>query len=89
MMIEPRPCPRCAIRRTARLDTWGVFCFNCRFRLDGGEVDAPMRPSEVPPCRLQPAELARLERYRAAVQAGLYTDWPRGARPLSARTQPG
>ena len=89
MTIEQRPCPRCAIRRTARLGTWGAFCFNCHLHLASGKVDVPIRPAEVPPYRFQPAELVRLERYRAAVQAGLYTDWPRGARPLSARTQPG
>ena len=89
MMIEQRSCARCAIRRAARLDTWGAFCFNCRLRLDGGEVEVLTGPAEVPPSRFQSAELVRLERYRAAVQVGLYTDWPRGARPLSARTQPG
>jgi hypothetical protein len=89
MMIEQRPCPRCATRRTARLGTWGAFCFNCRLRLASDDGDVPIRPAEVPPYRFQPAELVRLERYQAAVQAGLYTDWPIGARPSSARKQPG
>jgi hypothetical protein len=82
MTIEQKRCPRCAIKRTANLGTWGTFCFNCRSRLDGREL-RPLPPvSEDAPYAFSGAELLRLQHYRAAIQAGLYSDWSEAARPL-------
>jgi hypothetical protein len=78
VIIQERRCPRCGNRRTAYLGTWGSICFNCGLHLDAAP---PRVPSEVCPepatHPFTPAELLRLERYRAAVQAGLYSDWRR------------
>jgi hypothetical protein len=82
MMIEQTRCPRCAVRRIARLGTWGRFCFNCRTRLDGRELEVS-RPQGEAPYPFQAVELLRLERYRAAIQAGLYSDWPEDGQPDS------
>jgi hypothetical protein len=78
MTIQERRCPRCAIRRTINLAHWGTFCFNCRLQW-GTQGAAEVAAVEAPLARYQftPAELARLEAYRGAVRAGLYTDWPR------------
>lgn len=55
------------------MGTWGRFCFNCRLHL----VPDASGPSDRSAVRVEyhftPAEIARLERYRAAVQAGLYS----------------
>ena len=79
MTIVEFRCPRCAIRRTVRVGHWGGFCFNCRFAWDRpASADAASVPSGAPVQSalglFGPAELLRLERYRAALQAGLYTD---------------
>jgi hypothetical protein len=80
MIVQETRCPRCAIRRTVRLGTWGLFCFNCRMRI---EPECPAAPPRrlgclwVPDYPFSPAELLRLEYFRAAVQAGFYSDWPR------------
>ena len=75
MTIEERRCPRCHIKRTVRLGAWGSVCFNCRRPLDATPTIAePIAPS--PREVFTPAELARLGSYRAAILAGLYTDWP-------------
>lgn len=78
MTIEDKPCPHCNIRRTARLGSWGSICFNCRLPLDAA---ASVAERTAPPANeiFTPAELARLESYRAAILAGLYTDWPADA----------
>jgi hypothetical protein len=81
MTIQYVRCPRCAIRRTVRLGTWGAFCFNCRLQWDTLPAAQPatgVAGSTPPPVQypFAPAELIRIERYRAAVQAGLYSDWP-------------
>jgi hypothetical protein len=70
-MIQQRTCPRCAIRRTVQKGQWGLVCMNCRWRSFGGDSVAEHVPST---WRFTPAELRRLEMYRAAVQAGFYTD---------------
>jgi hypothetical protein len=75
IIIQERPCPRCAIRRTARLAYGTSFCFNCRLQwpthdaplLDAVEVLAPLHAFAAD-------ELARLSVYRAAVRNGFYTD---------------
>lgn len=73
MMIEERRCPRCSIRRTVRLGTWGSVCLNCRLPLDA----AARGPIAAPATQVfTAAELVRLEIYRNAIRAGLYTDWP-------------
>jgi hypothetical protein len=78
VVIEERRCPRCGNRRTARVGTWGSICFNCGLHLDAAP---PGVPDEVGPepatYPFAPAELLRLEQYRAAVRAGLYSDWER------------
>ncbi|HYY89767.1 MAG TPA: hypothetical protein VFA49_13290 [Chloroflexota bacterium] len=73
-MIQEQRCPRCAIRRTVQYGGWGSICFNCRLRWRGD------RPVElVTATAFSAAEWRRLEIYRAAVQAGFYTDWPSGS----------
>jgi ribosomal protein L37AE/L43A len=64
MTIQQQPCPRCRIRRTARL--CGLFhCFNCRYQWTGSQVWF----------RFTAQELERLAIYRGAVRAGVYSDW--------------
>jgi len=73
-MIEHVGCPRCGIRRTTTLGTWGRFCFNCRAGIGNEERYV-----------FQPAELQRLRHYRAAIRQGLYSDWveqPRTGRAI-------
>jgi hypothetical protein len=69
MMIEESRCPRCGIRRRARFVPWGRYCYNCRLTL----------PLTAPPAAhvylFTEAERLRLEWYRAAIRAGLYSDW--------------
>jgi hypothetical protein len=67
LTIKEAPCPRCANKRTANLGTHGSVCFNCRHRFE------PPRPT-ANLAAFSASELARLEVYRAAVQAGFYTD---------------
>ena len=75
MTIEQRPCPRCTMRRTVRMGTWGWFCFNCRLHVASTDAAWPAdMPAERAEYQFTPAELARLQRYRAAVLAGLYSD---------------
>lgn len=81
MIIMDQRCPRCAIRRTADLRNWGYFCFNCRLRWcsPASATEAAVIHAaslESPPHPFGPRELLRLERYRAAIQAGFFTDWP-------------
>ena len=88
MTIMDQQCPRCGIRRTADLQNWGLFCFNCRLRwcssTPAAEAAAFQVVSLEPPHPFGPHELLRLERYRAAIRAGLFTDWPvaQRVRPL-------
>lgn len=71
-IIQEHPCPRCAIRRTVRVATVSL-CFNCG--LQWGEVsDATRGPRPEPAYTFTAAETARLTIYRAAIQAGFYTD---------------
>jgi hypothetical protein len=83
-VIAHVPCPRCGHAQTVRLG-YGSFCFNCRWqwgahsvRNSDTQVEAsPAGTAVVAPRERLPftvAELARLESYRAAVQAGFYTD---------------
>jgi hypothetical protein len=75
IIIQERPCPRCAIRRTARLAYGTSFCFNCR--LQWPTRGAPLLHSVEVPSQLHvfaADELARLSVYRAAVRNGFYTD---------------
>src|SRR5262249_23840383 len=78
MMIQETRCPRCGIRRIGNLAAWGRFWINVRLQVSGNQrfnaADA-VRPAE-PAYPFQPAELVRLGRYRDAIRAGLYTDWP-------------
>jgi hypothetical protein len=76
IIIQERPCPRCTIRRTARLAYGTSFCFNCR--LQWPTLGAPLLDAvEVspPPHVFTADESARLSVYRAAVHDGFYTDW--------------
>ncbi|MBV9582825.1 MAG: hypothetical protein JO057_29935 [Chloroflexi bacterium] len=88
--IRQQSCPRCAIRRTAHLADGSGFCFNCRLRWSGqhaaSQSAVPPRNAAPPsPEPFSPAAWARLEMYRAAVRAGLYSDWPIGSAALEAR----
>ena len=64
-------CSICQNTRTIRIGySANTFCFNCR-RVCGTDV-AERGTAPV----LNAQELGRLQAYRAAVQAGVYTDWP-------------
>jgi hypothetical protein len=73
MMISHVRCPRCGIDRTADLGTWGRFCFNCRLPIHRAPT---AQPEATETYAFKPQELVRLERYRAAIRQGFYTDWP-------------
>jgi hypothetical protein len=73
--------PCCAIRRTVRLE-WRAFCFNCRLWWDRPAGTAAAPDQEPIPYPFDSAQLLRLERYRAAIYGGLYTDWPATALEL-------
>lgn len=80
MTIVDTKCPRCATNRTVQWAQWGAFCFNCRLHWDRSTwgspaIDAGLADRTMP-YAFQPAELARLYRYRAAIQGGVYSDWP-------------
>lgn len=63
------PCPRCHNQRTVWLGASALrYCFNCRRVCVGVESSLPAE------LVFNPAELRRLEAYRAAVQSGFYTD---------------
>jgi len=71
VVIQQRPCPRCAISRTVRLGSSQTsLCFNCRTRWASNSATGYPRRA------VESAQLSRLEIYRAAIQAGFYTDWP-------------
>ena len=81
MTVQERQCPRCSIRRTLRYGGASSFCANCRLQWDAAPASASSRVQAWPAPRLAaypftPRELDRLGIYRAAVRAGLYTDWP-------------
>ena len=79
MIIQQRHCPHCRIQRTVDMGRWGSVCMNCRLRSEPG-VSAGERPAGAVALASQlaslfgPAALRRLQIYRAAVQAGFYTD---------------
>ena len=79
MNVQHKRCPRCRIKRTVQMGTWGLVCFNCRRPLEWAPAEIP---TVVPERRAEelftPAELERLSCYRGAILAGLYTDWPEG-----------
>jgi DNA-directed RNA polymerase subunit RPC12/RpoP len=71
------PCPRCGYRRVVQHGRTTYVCFQCRHSWS-------VEPGAAPP-RQRPADLLggfsseqrlRLTAYRAAIQVGLYTDWP-------------
>ena len=71
--IQQVHCPRCAIRRTVRIGRSNLsFCFNCRMQWRPG-YGAPTSARATAPA-IDPVLQARLENYRAAVQAGFYND---------------
>ena len=80
MTIVEQRCPRCAIRRTLSLGEWGAFCCNCRLQWNAPartrDIDFRTRTADANPQPFEHAELARLERYRMAIERGIYTDWP-------------
>ena len=77
ILIQERACPRCAIRRTARLAYGTSFCFHCRLQWPTQAAAVLHGVGAPSPCQvLAPGELARLAAYRAAVRAGFYSDWP-------------
>ena len=81
IVIQERPCPRCSIRRAVLIGTGKIaFSFNCRLECASNASTARQnqRARDVEPatpCPFGPGELARLSMYRAAVRAGLYTEW--------------
>ena len=71
MIILHQSCPRCRIKRTARVS--GTFhCFNCRYQWTSlGRLIEPAEPAYP----FTPSELERLATYRGAVRAGVYSDF--------------
>ena len=71
MRIDERaPCPRCGHARVVQRSADSFICFQCRNTWCA-------EPTVVDPlgwCTRD--ERARLEAYRGAIRAGLYTDWP-------------
>ena len=94
MLPEPIACLSCGFARTLRVGSKRV-CFQCRFNW-------PLKQSQPAPAVVSlaadeharahsftSAELARLQIYRNAVQAGFYTDFPSsGPRRLSPEARP-
>jgi hypothetical protein len=79
VLPEPIACLRCTFPRTLRVGDRRV-CFQCRF---SWHTRHPVVTPAAAPTWAQdrgagyaftPAEFARLTRYRAAVQAGFYSD---------------
>jgi hypothetical protein len=76
MTIREMRCPRCGIRRTINFGHWGSMCLNSRLHW-GTQASVEVAPTAAARVHhpFTPAELVRLERYRAAIQAGFYTDY--------------
>jgi ribosomal protein L37AE/L43A len=73
MRIEERhPCPRCGQRRVVQRSRTAFMCFQCRY---GWSLDAPAPAQYDTPVFFLPHEWQRLIAYRAAIRAGLYSDW--------------
>jgi hypothetical protein len=82
MTIQERRCPWCLNRRTARMGVELSVCFNCRHHWHGISPLEWRSRAETPTESLAlftfgPVEAARLVVYRAAVQSGYFSDWPR------------
>ncbi len=82
MTIQERRCPWCLNRRTARMADALSVCFNCRHHWRGVsplEWRSRTEPATEPVALFSfgPTEAARLVVYRAAVQSGFFSDWPR------------
>ena len=75
MQVEERwPCPRCGNRRTQLWAAGRYHCFNCKHQWQlVSRRSEPARNTELTTV-FTPDELQRLRIYRAAVQAGFYTD---------------
>jgi hypothetical protein len=73
-------CPHCGVDRTAELGiSCVVFCFNCKLRVGVAVPSGIHTPQscvyrEPAAYELSICELLRLEAYRGAVRAGIYTD---------------
>jgi hypothetical protein len=76
MTIESVRCPRCRIARTVHFGTWGRFCFNCRTTFEDAGVKPQRTPGPEVELGFTADELERLRRYRAAIRAAVYSDWP-------------
>jgi DNA-directed RNA polymerase subunit RPC12/RpoP len=83
MLIEDRwPCPNCGNRRTVRVTARRYVCFHCKQHWERERTPTPSpapapEPVVVANLPLGPFTVAEIERllvYRAAVQAGFYTD---------------
>jgi hypothetical protein len=71
MRIDERaPCPRCGYTRVVQRSADSFICFQCRNSWSIGPVVA----EPLAWCSLE--QRMRLETYRGAIRAGLYTDWP-------------
>jgi hypothetical protein len=85
--LQEHPCPRCAIRRTVRIAS-ASFCFNCRLHW-GSQWDKGLDATVEPPYTFTAAETARLTIYRAAIQAGFYSDLSATHRRSASKTSGG
>ena len=73
---ECNPCPRCGHSPVVQRARDAYVCYQCRF---GWTPGTPVTHSEVFSLRLFSApERERLVSYRAAIRAGVYSDWPAG-----------
>jgi hypothetical protein len=79
---ECLPCPQCGFRRVVQRGPRAYVCFQCRHSWS----------EEIPAARRELAagdllvnfsidQRALLNAYRAAIRAGLYTDWPPPGHP--------
>jgi hypothetical protein len=74
LIVQEQPCPRCANRRTVSAAAHGSFCFNCGLQWSAPTPSATAHRMHA--VAFTPLQFARFGNYRAAVQAGFYTDWP-------------
>ncbi len=83
------PCPQCGFKRVVQRGyDDAYFCFQCRHAWSSRDVaDRHEREACHDPLDQFPRDMrARLIAYRGAIRAGVYTDWPFGARTASIRT---
>lgn len=73
MIIEERGCPRCRIRRTVRVHSSTSLCMNCKLQWPPSALPLEQSKAEL---IFTMTERRRLMIYRAAITAGMYSEFP-------------